>query len=165
MLLYYISVLFVFWLRCLFLNFNCRVFLYHHLPMDSSLLPKYSRWAFQQEMIPRKNSKENLDRFIPNRSAMNFDFAHYMLFQGRNGKENSAASSPSEEAYQRRLKEVFGMNRTRILAFKNKPPAPVELAPQDFTYFCQSKPAKPQRYIPQTSEHTLDAPNLIDDFC
>ncbi|KAJ8438594.1 hypothetical protein Cgig2_010378 [Carnegiea gigantea] len=55
------------------------------------------------------------------------------------------------------------MNRTRILAFKNKPPAPVELATQDFTYFCQSKPAKPQRYIPQ--ERTLDAPDLIDDFC
>ncbi|KAJ8438597.1 hypothetical protein Cgig2_010381 [Carnegiea gigantea] len=93
---------------------------------------------------------------------MNCDFTHHMLFQGSKGKENRAASSPSKEAYRRQLREVFGMNRARILAFKNQLPAPVE---QDFyTYFCQSKPAKPRCYIPQSFKRTLDASDLIDDF-
>lgn len=61
-----------------------------------------------------------LDRFIPNRSAMDFDYAHYMLTEGRKDKENPAVSSPSREAYRKQLAETFNMNRTRILAFKNK---------------------------------------------
>lgn len=67
---------------------------------------------------------KQLDRFIPNRSAMDFDYAHYMLTEGWKEKENSI-SSPSKEAYRKRMKEVFGMNRSRILAFSNKPPAPI----------------------------------------
>lgn len=90
-----------------------------------------------------------LDRFIPNRSAMDFDYAHYMLTEGRKGKENPVASSPSREAYRKQLAETFNMNRTRILTFKNKPPAPVELIPHDFTSAQPSKATKPRRYIPQ----------------
>ncbi|KAK4375749.1 hypothetical protein RND71_006426 [Anisodus tanguticus] len=57
------------------------------------------------------------------------------------------------------------MNRTRILAFKNKPPTPVEAIPNDFqSSVQQAKPAKARRYIPQTSEKTLDAPDLVDDY-
>ncbi|QCD79513.1 cell division cycle 20 [Vigna unguiculata] len=57
------------------------------------------------------------------------------------------------------------MNRTRILAFKNKPPTPVELIPK-----CiispppPSKIPKPRHHIPQSSERTLDAPDILDDF-
>ncbi|KAK1574907.1 hypothetical protein Q3G72_000932 [Acer saccharum] len=36
-------------------------------------------------------------------------------------------SSPSRKAYRRQLAEIFNVNRSRILAFKNKPPTPVEL--------------------------------------
>ncbi|KAL6342532.1 hypothetical protein AAG906_012381 [Vitis piasezkii] len=68
---------------------------------------------------------ENLDRFIPNRSAMDFDFAHYMLTERGKGKENqSVVRSQSKEAYLKLLAETFNMNRSRILAFKNKPPTP-----------------------------------------
>ncbi|GMH19121.1 hypothetical protein Nepgr_020962 [Nepenthes gracilis] len=91
--------------------------------------------SFQQQVLPRKTSKENLDRFIPNRSAMDFDYAHYMLTEG-----------------------------TRILAFKNKAPAPVELFPRKCFSPEQAKPVRPKRHIPQTSERTLDAPDLLDDF-
>ncbi|GER48754.1 transducin family protein / WD-40 repeat family protein [Striga asiatica] len=125
-----------------------------------------SRCPLQEQLLHRRNSQENLDRFIPNRSAMDFDYAHYMLTEGRKGKENpSAVSSPSREAYRKHLAETFNMNRTRILAFKNKPPTSVEAIPNDFSSAAhQVKSAKPRRHIPQTSERTLDAPDLVDDY-
>ncbi|GMH31860.1 hypothetical protein Nepgr_033704 [Nepenthes gracilis] len=122
--------------------------------------------SFQQQVLPRKTSKENLDRFIPNRSPMDFDYAHYMLTEGWKGKENPAVNSPSREAYLKQLREALNMNRTRILAFKNKAPAPApaELFPRKCFSPQQAKPVRPKRRIPQTSERTLDAPDLLDDF-
>ncbi|KAK7295491.1 hypothetical protein RJT34_18400 [Clitoria ternatea] len=97
---------------------------------------------------------------------MDFDYAHYMLTGGnRKGKENPLLTSPSREAYQKQLAEALNMNRTRILAFKNKPPTPVELVPKAIlSPPPQSKSSKPKRYIPQSSERTLDAPDILDDF-
>ena len=81
---------------------------------------------------------------------MDFDYAHYMLTEGAKGKENPAVSSPSRDAYRKQLAETLNMNRTRILAFKNKPPAPVDLIPHESSSTLhQDKPAKPRRYIPQ----------------
>ncbi|KAJ0013613.1 hypothetical protein Pint_21478 [Pistacia integerrima] len=118
---------------------------------SSSNLKGQPRYPLQEQFLQRKNSKENLDRFIPNRSAMDFDYAHFMLTEGKKGKENPAVSSPSREAYRKQLAETFNMNRTRILAFKNKPPTPVELIPQEHstTSVQQTKLAKPRRHIPQ----------------
>ncbi|CAM8976533.1 unnamed protein product [Rhodiola kirilowii] len=123
-----------------------------------------SRFRLQDHMLHRKTTKENLDRFIPNRSAMDFDYAHYMLTDGRKVKENDAVCSPSRDAYRKQLAEVFNMNRPCILAFKNKPPTPLELIPKEFSSVNQSKPAKARRRIPQSSERTLDAPDLVDDY-
>ncbi|XP_010540408.1 PREDICTED: cell division cycle 20.1, cofactor of APC complex-like [Tarenaya hassleriana] len=136
----------------------------------SSHLKAQARYPLQEQFLPRRNSKENLDRFIPNRSAMDFDYAHYMLTEGRKGKEQAASmaaavSSPSKEAYRKQLAEVFNMNRTRILAFKNKPPVPADVLSGDHHASNQQpKSVKPRRYIPQTSERTLDAPDIVDDF-
>lgn len=90
-----------------------------------------------------------LDRFIPNRSAMDFDYARYMLTEGNKGKEIPVDSSPSKEAYRKLLAETFNMNRTRILVFKNKPSTPVEPFPNDIPTSHQAKPVKPRRHIPQ----------------
>ena len=98
-----------------------------------------------------------LDRFIPNRSAMDFDYANYMLTEGRKDKENpvSASSSPAREAYRKQLAETFNMNRGRILAFKNKPPTPVDAFPPHLsaasndTTTNSNKPLKSRRHIPQ----------------
>ncbi|XP_068502463.1 cell division cycle 20.1, cofactor of APC complex-like isoform X2 [Phaseolus vulgaris] len=112
---------------------------------SSPIIKTRSRYPLQQQFIHRKNSKENLDRFIPNRSAMDFDYAHCMLTE--------------------RNKESLNLNRTRILAFKNKPPERHDLIPSQFSTLIQdNKPAKPRRVIPQTSEKTLDAPDLLDDY-
>ncbi|KAL2577322.1 hypothetical protein AAZV13_16G125600 [Glycine max] len=115
----------------------------------SPIIETRSRYPFQQQ-FQKKSSKGNcehhqLDRFIPpNRSAMDFDYAHYLcLLRGT------------------KLAELFNMNRLRILAFKNKPSKPVDLLhPQISTLIRQNKPAKPRRVIPQT----LDAPELVDDY-
>lgn len=115
----------------------------------------------QCPLLRRKNSRENPDRFIPNRSAMDFDFAHYMLTEGRNKDFPIASAS----AYHRKLAEALGLDRRRILAFKNKPTTPTQSFPEGFlTTFQPNKPQKPRRYIPQNSEWTLDAPDIGDDY-
>ncbi|CAA2968073.1 cell division cycle, cofactor of APC complex-like [Olea europaea subsp. europaea] len=122
-----------------------------------------SQSPLQELPLYRRSSPENLDRFIPNRSAMNFDYARYMLTEARKGKENPAENfSPSREAYWKKLAEALDMNRTRILAFKNKLPTPTETILNEFASAAhQSKPSKPR---PQTSERTLDAPDIVDDY-
>jgi len=109
-----------------------------------------------------------LDRFIPNRSAMDFDYAHYMLTDGNKGKENPVGSSPSREAYRKQLAESLNMNRTRILAFKNKPPAPVDLIPHELSTHIQdnNKSVKPRRFIPQVKSvyHSINLIYFIPPF-
>ncbi|PHT95852.1 Cell division cycle 20.1, cofactor of APC complex [Capsicum annuum] len=105
-----------------------------------------------------------LDRFIPNRSAMDFDYAHYMLSGGKVTKEHVGINSSSKEAYLKLLAQVFNMNRTRILTFKNKPPPSVERVSESPSHIQQSKIVKKQRYFPQSAERTLDAPDILEDF-
>ena len=91
------------------------------------------------------------DRFIPDRSAMDMDMAHYLLTEPRKDKENAAgvAASPSKEAYRRLLAEKLLNNRTRILAFRNKPPEPENTAAADAASSHHARPAKQRRHIPQ----------------
>ncbi|XP_058103894.1 cell division cycle 20.2, cofactor of APC complex-like isoform X2 [Magnolia sinica] len=125
--------------------------------------------AIPRHQLPRQNSDRYIaDRFIPVRSAMDFDMAHYFLTESKKEKENAAAASPSKEAYRKHLAETLMMNRTRILAFKSKPPAPVDGIFQescsDNVSTHQLKSSKPRRYIPQSAERTLDAPEIVDDY-
>ncbi|KAM0831521.1 hypothetical protein ACQ4PT_065481 [Festuca glaucescens] len=104
------------------------------------------------------------DRFIPDRSAMDMDMAHYLLTEPRKNKENTEVVSPSKEAYRRLLREKLLNNQTRILAFRNKPPEPENFSAADAVSSHQAKPAKQRRHIPQSAERTLDAPDLVDDY-
>ncbi|XP_059643099.1 cell division cycle 20.1, cofactor of APC complex-like isoform X2 [Cornus florida] len=121
-------------------------------------------WRFREsdQRGSRKRFREEFDRFIPNRSAMDFDFAHYMLNGGK--VANTEQCSPSKQAYRKLLAEIFNMNRTRILAFKNKPPPSVDGFQDLYSSVHQYKPTKSRRHIPQSSERILDAPELVDDF-
>lgn len=94
---------------------------------------------------------------------MDFDYADYMLTDGRKGKENPALPcSPSREAYRRQLAEALNMNRTRILAFKSKAPTVADPFPKHFSSpVYQSKPPKPKRYIPQVCVNST----LTSIFC
>jgi len=90
------------------------------------------------------------DRFIPERSAMDMDLAHYLLTEPRKGKENPAARvSPAKEAYRKLLAEKLLNNRTRILAFRNKPPEPESMLTDLRADATQAKPAKQRRQVPQ----------------
>jgi cell division cycle 20, cofactor of APC complex len=86
---------------------------------------------------------------------MDFDYAHYMVTEGAKakGKENPQVCSPSREAYRKLLAEALNMNRTRIIAFKNKPPTPpVDFFSHDIitsSTLRQDKTIKPRRIIPQ----------------
>lgn len=82
---------------------------------------------------------------------MDFDYAHYMVTGGKVIKENSAPSSPYKQYYRRQLIEVFNMNRTRILAFKNKSPTVEEIGQQPFSPIRQVESVKQMRHIPQVS--------------
>uniref|UniRef100_A0A0A8Z993 Cell division cycle protein 20 n=1 Tax=Arundo donax TaxID=35708 RepID=A0A0A8Z993_ARUDO len=104
------------------------------------------------------------DRFIPDRSTMDMDLAYYLLTEP---KKDNIMVSPSKEAYRRLLAEKLLNNRSRILAFRNKPPElegmPQQLLAETLTPN-QAKPVKKRRNISQTAERTLDAPGLVDDF-
>lgn len=102
-----------------------------------------------------------LDRFIPNRSAMDFGYAHYMLTEGRNLNENQTeVLSLSKEAYLKTLAEAMGMNRTRILTFKDKPSPPKELIPRNvYDLIDEIKAAHHPRHIPQVGESSRSFAN------
>ncbi|KAH0992265.1 hypothetical protein GBA52_003748 [Prunus armeniaca] len=134
-----------------------------------STLRSQSRWCpLEQQLLQKRNYRENWDRFIPIRSAMDFDYAFYMLtHQGsstRKGKENPPRYGVG---YRKQLAEAMNMNRSRILAFKNKTPPLVELFPSNFSSDkpTESNPPKARRrYISQSADRTLDAPDLMDDY-
>jgi len=95
------------------------------------------------------------DRFIPDRSAMDMDVAQYLLTEPRKDKENAAAAaSPSKEMYRRLLAEKLLNNRTRILAFRNKPPEPENVSATIAASAHHAKPAKQRRHIPQVCAFT-----------
>ncbi|XP_018571898.1 cell division cycle protein 20 homolog [Anoplophora glabripennis] len=108
------------------------------------------------------------DRFIPLRSASNFDLAHYKLTQD----ENNHSDSPTHQELQRVLSENLhgaDINNQRILTYKNKAPS----APEGFqnpmrVIYTQTKtPASVKsssRYIPQAPDRILDAPDIVDDY-
>ncbi|KAK8966378.1 hypothetical protein KSP40_PGU013147 [Platanthera guangdongensis] len=72
---------------------------------------------------PPSSYRPSGDRFIPDRSTMDFDVAHYLLMQPRKEKENAGIVSPAKEAYRKLLVETLPNNRTRIFPFNRKPPS------------------------------------------
>lgn len=117
-------------------------------------------------MLQKLSADENLDRFIPNRSAMDFDFARYMLTGGGAAKNDDVEPcSPSKNLYRKHLAEILNINRTRILAFKNKAPPSSKNIPHSFSALRHRKPVNQRRRrIDKTPERILDAPDIIDDF-
>jgi len=107
------------------------------------------------------------DRFIPKRSAMNNS-----NFNMTN--ENCAPNgmdSPSKDLYKKMARAALSNGNeelgAKILAFKNKPPAPVAFEKDNSMYTQNSGKVvsrKQYRHIPQAPERILDAPDLLDDY-
>ncbi|CAM6111502.1 unnamed protein product [Calypogeia fissa] len=121
------------------------------------------------------------DRFIPIRSAMDLDIAHFNLSQDTkdNLKSKMEVASPLKEEYKRKLAQKLfhdseAMVNPKILAFKTRAvpsstmkhnyPAsvlhPIEDAPEAISL----SPTKFYRRISPVPERVLDAPELVDDY-
>ncbi|XP_057832065.2 cell division cycle 20.2, cofactor of APC complex [Cryptomeria japonica] len=116
--------------------------------------------------------RQNSDRFIAHRGSMDFDVARYLLTEKE--KENNAGDTPSKETYKKELAASLledsnvGCKKSRILTFKEKAPVRQESFQGLFSECASTgsvlKSTKHRRYIPQSSERTLDAPDLVDDY-
>lgn len=113
------------------------------------------------------------DRFIPNRSATDFEGGAYRLLGGAG--EAEGAASPSKREHRRQMAEaLLGAEpdaQTRIMAYSAKPPNAPEhhLNGNKVLYSSGAKAAsaskKPNvRHIPQMPERILDAPELVNDY-
>nr|XP_009393538.1 PREDICTED: cell division cycle 20.1, cofactor of APC complex-like isoform X1 [Musa acuminata subsp. malaccensis]XP_018679563.1 PREDICTED: cell division cycle 20.1, cofactor of APC complex-like isoform X1 [Musa acuminata subsp. malaccensis]XP_018679564.1 PREDICTED: cell division cycle 20.1, cofactor of APC complex-like isoform X1 [Musa acuminata subsp. malaccensis]XP_018679565.1 PREDICTED: cell division cycle 20.1, cofactor of APC complex-like isoform X1 [Musa acuminata subsp. malaccensis]XP_ len=94
------------------------------------------------------------DRFIPFRSAMDMDFAHYALTT-----PSRPGAMSSRSAYQKLLDQCVLKNRSRILAFKSAPAAPADEVPQFYDANLQQ-----QRKIPDKPEKVLEVYGMLDNF-
>lgn len=77
---------------------------------------------------PRKAKTPSEDRFIPNRSAMNFEANYYKMVSADHENQENECASPSKAEFKKNMAENLGGNEAnaRILAFKNKAPTPRE---------------------------------------
>lgn len=143
-------------------------------PLKEQLSPEPLGRKTPRSKTPKRPQS---DRFITDRSAMDFNIANYMLASVKeNSMNNGAVHSPSKEEYKKQLAENLlrvdnSQRQSRILAFKSKPPPPPEGFVNDRTFLYsqnsvpgQAKPRALFRHIPQTAERTLDAPDLLDDY-
>lgn len=138
--------------------------------LNSSKTP--SKTPKSLKKTPGKAKTPSEDRFIPNRSAMNFEANYYKMVSADRENEENECESPSKVEFKKNMAENLGGNEanTRILAFKNKAPTPREGHLNDLrVLYSQNKtPAtstkKNARHIPQIPERILDAPDLIDDY-
>jgi cell division cycle protein 20 (cofactor of APC complex) len=109
-----------------------------------------------------------MDRFIPNRSAMDFESANLTL--SKENRQSDGQASPSREDYQKALAASLSVHEAgRILAFKQKAPA----APEGYENnlkslynqnLAPSVSKKAFRHVPTSQERILDAPELMDDY-
>jgi len=109
------------------------------------------------------------DRFIPVRSASNFELCHFQMTQQQKCDEGV---SPSQQEMQKAMAENLhgrDINNCRVLAFQKKAPAPPEgyTNPLKVVYSQSKTPASTKgasRYIPQAPDRILDAPEIVDDY-
>lgn len=64
------------------------------------------------------------DRFIPRRSAVQFNLAHHLLTRPNDSEAEVAAMSPSQREYQKLMAEnLNGTSNSKIITYSNKAPA------------------------------------------
>ncbi|KAJ8633134.1 hypothetical protein MRB53_026470 [Persea americana] len=95
--------------------------------------------------------------------------ARCLLVDARKGKENKNKkdASPLKGAYGKHLAKTTMMDRTRILSFWRKLPAPTNTNGnfQEETVLANLvKSSQQKRHIPKSADRTLDALELIDDY-
>ncbi|XP_014673332.1 PREDICTED: cell division cycle protein 20 homolog [Priapulus caudatus] len=122
---------------------------------------------------PKKTPSGLHDRFIPNRSATQYELAHYLIANNKEeDKADAEALSPTKREFQRAMSENLngGMDvSARIVAYRSRPPSAPEGHQNNLKvlYSCSKTPGssrKTTRHIPQVPERILDAPDIVDDY-
>jgi cell division cycle protein 20 (cofactor of APC complex) len=118
---------------------------------------------------------QQCDRFIPSRSALDVDYANYALKEnGAKQADAAAVVSPAKEEYKKQLAQGLlqggSGGAAKILAFKNKAPAPPEGYTNAMAMLYNQNSVGPRvskkvhRHIASAPERILDAPELLDDY-
>jgi cell division cycle protein 20 (cofactor of APC complex) len=131
-------------------------------PINSSIATRWERRAARQQSSSSQQASQS-DRYIPNRSGMDFDL---MMTSDENGDANTT----SDHAKLLLANTLENKGDARVLAFKNKAPAPADgyQSSLKVLYSAQSakkEVAKPTRHIPSAPIRVLDAPDMLDDYC
>ncbi|XP_027200004.2 cell division cycle 20 protein fzy [Dermatophagoides pteronyssinus] len=107
----------------------------------------------------------NGDRFIPDRTAMNFEIGHYLI---ANNEQNNSNNNGENSTI---IKELNGTDLAnyRILHYNKTVPKPQEGYINDTKvayYSCQTSSSKTKstRYISKQPERILDAPDVLNDY-
>jgi cell division cycle protein 20 (cofactor of APC complex) len=124
-------------------------------------------------------ASRGVDRFIPNRSSMDLELSHYRLTKetsgedAENGGDANKADGAAAPDLKSALQEAAGAEKARVLAFKEKAPAPLDGYTNSLrVLYSQNKAVAPgaaaaaakMRHIPSAPERILDAPELLDDY-
>lgn len=137
-------------------------------PIQSSVMP---RWQRKQ----RENKAEQADRFIPNRSSSDLENSQN-YFMENDKSMNEGDESDHQKMITAKLtgSEMESGNKTpskpRVLAYKNKAPAPKDGYQNSLMVLYSQNgakkgvTAKPTRHIPSAPVRILDAPDMLDDY-
>lgn len=151
-------------------------------PIQSSTATRWERKARQQinGQASLSSSQSQCDRYIPHRGGMDFDLSNRSLM-GSNGQlsEDLDVSCASEHA-KLLLANTLDMSTSsltdaskpaRVLAFKNKAPAPADGYQSSVRVLYSAQGAakketavKTMRHIPTAPVRVLDAPDMLDDY-
>jgi cell division cycle protein 20 (cofactor of APC complex) len=131
------------------------------MALDNPIKSQPTRWErkAQQQM-------SGSDRYIPNRSGTDFEKSNAL------NNENNDKTDDSEHTklLLANTKDRIDGKKTRVLAFKNKAPAPIDgyqnsLKVLYSTQGVKKEIVKSTRQISSAPVRILDAPDMLDDYC
>eukprot|EP00092_Neocalanus_flemingeri_P025689 GFUD01027851.1.p1 GENE.GFUD01027851.1~~GFUD01027851.1.p1 ORF type:complete len:531 (+),score=157.62 GFUD01027851.1:64-1656(+) len=121
---------------------------------------------------PGRKTPGGGDRFIPNRSATDYEVSHFKILREGLSAVETETMSPTKREYQRVVQENLGadISNTRVLAYQSKPPSAPEGHSNNLKILYSSSKSQPTsakkvtRHIPQVPERILDAPDIVNDY-
>jgi len=136
--------------------------------ISSSVLPRWQRK--QQKQNGNGHTDKSSDRFIPSRASTNFDVSNENMLNNVDGESSDYSKLIKEGVLDGGNGNNDGGNSSRILAYKNKAPAPKEGYQNSLKVLYSQQVGKkaavvkPARHIPSAPVRILDAPDLLDDY-
>jgi cell division cycle protein 20 (cofactor of APC complex) len=158
------------------INYDCNVDSLHTTPIKRTGSPSEAPSTKRRVPPTSTGGRSTADRFISNRSAMNYEVSNFEVMRGTgltDAENADVNASPAKEEYKKSLAaELFGgQPANKVLAFRDKAPTPLDEGEQSSlrVLYTQNReaaaaPRKYSRHIPQAPERILDAPELLDDY-